>query len=682
MANKEAKATVIVDMDKAVTGVKKLTKEFLEAKQKADNLAGSLDTTHFAKWGVAAVKAATVTAAAFIKMSIDSADALAKQSRALGMSGIELQELQRAADLSGISTEQLTTAMRTMIVGLGQAAQGTGTAKDLLEQLGVSLNDLSDMSGAEKIAFLTEKINETVPASQRAAAMADLFGSHSALAMQNLDPDSLKRAAEEVNKFGIALSEIQLAQIEEANNEMSVFGEMTKGIQNQLAVEFAPIITGVSKEIADAAKESGLFDGAIQKAVDIGINGAGLLADAWRGFEYILLGLKGVWYGIQVAAASVVEAIMQAFQDLETIEVDIINSLISAANNIPGVNIDLIHVEPSEALQAVTNFKNEANIELATVADEIRSLMDEPLPSEKLDALIANWRAVSEAAAEATVVQREAMNAALPQGREIAEKKEKEKEDPYIENLKKQTNALVEELNKREQFSLESTLRENENNFTKQFEAIEKQKELDTIAFDEKSARLNEAYSNNLINEEAYLAAQDQLKQNYEGLEKQRIEQQESIKKEAYAKTYNAMRGILADAAKESKKAFELNKAVSIAETVISTYQAAQSSYSAMAGIPYVGPALGAAAAAAAIASGMMRVNAIKSQQFKGGGSAGGDPGASALAASAPVAAGAQPERQVANISLVGDMFGRNQVIGLMESMNELMADGVRLNVK
>ncbi|MFH2099465.1 MAG: hypothetical protein ABIJ95_08150, partial [Pseudomonadota bacterium] len=55
-------------------------------------------------------------------------------------------------------------------------------------------------------------------------------------------------------------------------------------------------------------------------------------------------------------------------------------------------------------------------------------------------------------------------------------------------------------------------------------------------------------------------------------------------------------------------------KAGAIAQTIISTYTSAQKAYEALAWIPLVGPALGAAAAGAAVAAGMARVNAIRSQ--------------------------------------------------------------------
>ena len=58
-----------------------------------------------------------------------------------------------------------------------------------------------------------------------------------------------------------------------------------------------------------------------------------------------------------------------------------------------------------------------------------------------------------------------------------------------------------------------------------------------------------------------------------------------------------------------------VGKAAAIAQTTISTYQGAQESYKALAGIPVVGPALGALAAAAAIAGGLAQVRAITAVQ-------------------------------------------------------------------
>ncbi len=60
-------------------------------------------------------------------------------------------------------------------------------------------------------------------------------------------------------------------------------------------------------------------------------------------------------------------------------------------------------------------------------------------------------------------------------------------------------------------------------------------------------------------------------------------------------------------------------KASAIAQTIISTYQGAQDSYTSLAKIPYVGVALGIAAAATAVTAGLLRVNEIRKQNFASG---------------------------------------------------------------
>lgn len=61
-------------------------------------------------------------------------------------------------------------------------------------------------------------------------------------------------------------------------------------------------------------------------------------------------------------------------------------------------------------------------------------------------------------------------------------------------------------------------------------------------------------------------------------------------------------------------------KAIAIAQATWDTYSAAQSAYKAMAGIPYVGPALGAIAAGVAVAAGIANVKSIASAKFARGG--------------------------------------------------------------
>ena len=69
---------------------------------------------------------------------------------------------------------------------------------------------------------------------------------------------------------------------------------------------------------------------------------------------------------------------------------------------------------------------------------------------------------------------------------------------------------------------------------------------------------------------------------------------------------------------REGKKQFERGKKIQIAQTIISTYEGATQAYKSLAGIPIVGPGLGIAAAAAALAAGFNNVKSIKATKFEG----------------------------------------------------------------
>jgi tape measure domain-containing protein len=79
--------------------------------------------------------------------------------------------------------------------------------------------------------------------------------------------------------------------------------------------------------------------------------------------------------------------------------------------------------------------------------------------------------------------------------------------------------------------------------------------------------------------------------------------------------TYGQM---LNDLGKFNKDAFKAAKAYNIGVAIMDTYTAAGMAFKSLAMIPVVGPALGAVAAGAAIAAGMARVSAIRSQSYSG----------------------------------------------------------------
>ena len=109
------------------------------------------------------------------------------------------------------------------------------------------------------------------------------------------------------------------------------------------------------------------------------------------------------------------------------------------------------------------------------------------------------------------------------------------------------------------------------------------------------------------------LTKQDKGAEDYTQAEINRLQLQEEWNKKTTEQKVATAKNALANVANNLGKETAAGKAAAIASTLISTYQGAQDSYKSLAGIPVVGPALGIAAAAAAVAGGLQTVKSIQS---------------------------------------------------------------------
>lgn len=104
----------------------------------------------------------------------------------------------------------------------------------------------------------------------------------------------------------------------------------------------------------------------------------------------------------------------------------------------------------------------------------------------------------------------------------------------------------------------------------------------------------------------------------------------------------------------QQKKAFKVQKAAGIAQALIDTYSSATAAYNSLVGVPFVGPTLAIAAAAAAVTGGLLNVKQIQATQFQGGAGGGGD-------TSPNYSASTGSESQAPDFNIVGQS-GFNQI--------------------
>lgn len=118
-----------------------------------------------------------------------------------------------------------------------------------------------------------------------------------------------------------------------------------------------------------------------------------------------------------------------------------------------------------------------------------------------------------------------------------------------------------------------------------------------------------------LMREELYQEHSDRMAE----IDRVRTEMQLTQWAEGFGNMAKGLQDFAQVFGKENKAMFAMSKAAAIAQAVINTYQSATAAMAAMSAIPIVGPALGIAAAAAAVMGGMAQVAKIRSQNMGGG---------------------------------------------------------------
>lgn len=181
-------------------------------------------------------------------------------------------------------------------------------------------------------------------------------------------------------------------------------------------------------------------------------------------------------------------------------------------------------------------------------------------------------------------------------------------------DVKAQYEAQIEYNNKL--YELTKNRIEQENELLKQQLQIEglsadQRLEIERTLTENQIALSDARQQNEEANLQAYLDAQEKRRQALNGVLDVTSSVAGALANMARLEAQNAEEG-----SKKQKNATKAYKALAITQAIVDTYKGANEAYTAMASIPYVGPALGIAAATAAIISGIANVKAIQSEKI------------------------------------------------------------------
>jgi hypothetical protein len=248
----------------------KITADTRSAERDIRNLQSALENlsrvSTAAGVAFASITAAAAGVAVAFKGVTDQVGELADLGKVLDLSAQSLLNLQRSAQLAGVDAGELNQALFRLRGNLGDAlVKGAGPAKDALDRLGLSAKTLSTIPADQQIAKITEELRKVQNPAERSALAIDLLGKQGPRLLEVAD--NAARLAEQAEKMGLALSDIEVRNLELAGDAMDELSFIVKDTLTKALAQLAPYIIAIADNLKEAVVEAGGFGNIVADSV-------------------------------------------------------------------------------------------------------------------------------------------------------------------------------------------------------------------------------------------------------------------------------------------------------------------------------------------------------------------------------------------------------------------------------
>jgi hypothetical protein len=219
-----------------------------------------------------ALVAASVGAAlgAMAQRGAAEVDRLAKAGRRVDTTVTGMRALELAAREAGVSLGSLTDAAQNLD---REVASGSRGATAAMERLGLAASDLQGLEADQKLALIADRVKEMGLSTGEASKLLQEFGIRNRdmvlLLMQG--GDALRNARDDINSYGLALSQVDAAAIEAANDQIGRLRLVTDFLAQNLARVLIPAFGRLAERITDSLREGGLLRGVINAITRAGM---------------------------------------------------------------------------------------------------------------------------------------------------------------------------------------------------------------------------------------------------------------------------------------------------------------------------------------------------------------------------------------------------------------------------
>lgn len=225
----------------------------------------------FAKLAAASftiVAGAATAAFAKVRGAAQEADKLIKASRSLGLPVEELSALSYAAELSGVSFDELATGIRRGSQLVGQSLQGmSNEGTKYLDQLGVSIvtSDGQVRSMYDILGDVADRFAKMPDGVQKTAIAVSLFGRSGAklIPLLNSGSEGIAQMSAEAARLGLVIDTKTGVAAELFNDNLTRLQRSITGLWNRVLMNVIPAFAELTTKFSDAITNGNQFDSVV-----------------------------------------------------------------------------------------------------------------------------------------------------------------------------------------------------------------------------------------------------------------------------------------------------------------------------------------------------------------------------------------------------------------------------------
>lgn len=204
-----------------------------------------------------AASAAGTALTVLLTKSLRDADDMLKLAKSVGTTVEQLSALRYAADLAGVSQEELGVAMKQLASRAVDAVNGVKASESAFRALGIQVRDSNGdiRSTDELIGDVAEAFSKAPDSITKTAVATDLFGKSGSklIPLLNEGRAGIERLKEEAARYGLVIDTQAAAAAERFNDNLSRLKSIVTGFGNLLAAELATPLANFSDQLVEGA---------------------------------------------------------------------------------------------------------------------------------------------------------------------------------------------------------------------------------------------------------------------------------------------------------------------------------------------------------------------------------------------------------------------------------------------